>query len=429
MRIIEIASGKKKLEFVAGLIWHPLGSHATGAARTKEILRFAEVGGADFKVIRGDDSPHVGLAKKADGAKAGQISAAAVIADSLSGNGSRNMLVAMALPDDSSVYVYVAVRDGVILADGDAVGTEDEIRVRLVGDVSFGGWDRVICPGEWGVLDSEERALESFFTPEVLKSHKQWHLLETKKAFFKSAFPVLVLVAVAGASTYGWQYWQHKKALAAEILRIQQEAEIARGQRVTPAEPPKPWLQLPDAKSFTQACTNARQKTELAAGNWAIENVVCEGGLLTVTWKKANENAWISHLKATHPNATVSDDGERAFLRVPAAVASINASQSVLPNSKGLANRFYDLASRYGLALRMESQTLPPAPPVLPGQAASPVLPPTWASMGFTVTASYNPNEVVSVLDYPGFRVSKIVYVLRAGVIQYQLTGVQYVRL
>jgi Pilin accessory protein (PilO) len=62
MRAFEFKVGKKKLDLVAGLVWHPV--HQSGSARTKEIRDFAKTSGHDFKVLRGTESPHVGFAKK-----------------------------------------------------------------------------------------------------------------------------------------------------------------------------------------------------------------------------------------------------------------------------------------------------------------------------------------------------------------------------
>lgn len=427
MRIIEIQSGKKKLELVAGLIWHPLQS--SGSARAKEILSYAQAGSADLKVMRGDDSPHVGLAKKLDGGKSGQLSVAAVIADALAGNGHRNVLVAMPLPDDRDAYVFVSVRDGVILADGDAVGTRDEIRVRLVGDVAYGGWDTVVCPDEWGVMDAEEREFNSFFTPDVLKNVKQWQLKETTIAWRKAVVPIALLVVAALGASYGWNVWQEKKAVAAEALRLQQE-EVARGQKAAPAEPPKPWPLMPSTHLFAEACSQAFRQVGLSAGNWALDGVVCENGVLTVRWIKSNESAWVSHLKSVRPAAVVAGDGMSATVTVSAAAEPSNDFATALPDENGLSLRYHDLASRYGMAIRIDQPQAPPAPAVLPGQAAKavPSVPPSWVAMPLQVTANFDPAEVASVLDYPGLRFTKIVYAFKAGAIQYQFTGVQYVR-
>jgi hypothetical protein len=178
MKVIELEAGRRSVEVLAGLVWHPL--QGTGSARTREILAYAADSDADLKVVRGDEAPHVGLARKAEGAKAGQISAAAVIADALQGEGHHSVLVALRIPEEPACFLYIAVRDNVILADGDIVGTEQEVSDRLRGDKSFGGWDLVICPGEWGFADAQQRDFDAFFTPEVLKKPGSSQLQELR---------------------------------------------------------------------------------------------------------------------------------------------------------------------------------------------------------------------------------------------------------
>ena len=426
MKIIEIQSGKKTIEVVAGLIWHPL--QGSGSARNKEVLDYAKAGGADLKVLRGDDSPHVGLAKKNDGAKPGQFSASAVIADTLALKGHRNVLFAMPLPDDRDVYIFVCVRDGVILADGDSVGTRDEMRVRLVGDVAYGGWDVVLCPSEWGVLDSEEATFDNFFNADTFKNAKHWQLAETSIEWQKTVVPVALIVVVGIAALYGWNMWQKKQAAAVELLRLQQE-EVERGQKAALTELPKPWPLMPNTNAFTHACIEASKQVGVSAGNWKLDGATCEGGSLTVRWLKSGESAWISHLKAVRPNAVIADDGQSATVTIAAFAAPSNDFSTQLPPVAELNLRYLDLASRYGMSVRIELPQAPPAPAILPGQEAPSIPAPSWMAMPLHVEASFDPNEAAALLSYPGLRFTKLAFAYKAGAIQYQFTGMQYVRL
>src|SRR6478672_10027831 len=117
MDFITLELDGRRHELVAGLVWHPL--QGTGAARAREILAFAGEADANLKLLRGDDPAHVGLARKSDGARAGQVAAAAVIADALAQEGRRSVLAALQLPEAPGKLLYLAMRDGVILADGD----------------------------------------------------------------------------------------------------------------------------------------------------------------------------------------------------------------------------------------------------------------------------------------------------------------------
>lgn len=428
MRIVEIQIGKKKWELAAGLIWHPLQS--SGSARAKEIISYAHASDANLKVLRGDHSPHVGLAKRLEGGKAGQLSAAALVADDMATEGHRNTLAAVSLPDNPDQFLFVAVRGGVILADGDVVGTREEIRSRLVGDVAYGGWDAVICPSEWGVLDAVERSFDSFFERDALKIANQWKLKDTTIAWRKAIAPLALLLIVALGSTYGWHTWQKRRAMKAEALRLQQEM-ASREQIKALVQPPKPWTLLPYAPVFAQACTQAFAKVGTSAGNWKLDGVVCEGGALTVKWIKPNESAWISHLKAIRPDAIIASDGLSATVTVPASAVASNDSTTTLPRANGLNLRYYDLASRYGMAIRIDpSPKMPATPATLPEQVAAPALPDShrWRELPIQVLANFDPVEVASVVDFPGLRFTKLAYAFKDGAIQYQLSGIQYVQ-
>lgn len=429
MRIIELNAGKKKVELVAGLVWHLLQD--AGSGRAKEALAYAVQTESDLKVMRGTESPHIGFAKKSEGAKAGQIAAAAVIADAYADDSAgQHMLVALQLPDDPGTYMFVSVVRGVILADGDVLGSRDEIRVRFVEAVTFGGWGVIICPGDWGIPNSDDKEFSHFFNEKTLKSPGKWALKETTIAWRKYVAPAIIIAAVAVGGSYGWKVWSQKKAAAAAALRLQQE-EAARGQRVAPAAPPKPWPLMPAPVPFALACADALRSAGLTGGNWSLSSITCEGGTLTVTWQKPNERAWISHLAAVRPDVSFSADGMSGSVTRPAAAPPSNDFAEALPPQHSTRLRFLDLASRYGMAIRIDAAKAPPAPPTLPGQAvgaAAPVVPPSWAELDLLVSTNIDPAQAAEVINMPGFRLKKIAYVYTAGAMQYQLYGVQYVQ-
>ena len=433
MRIIELTVGKKRVELVAGLVWHLLQD--AGSGRAKEALAYAVQTESDLKVMRGTESPHIGFAKKSEGAKAGQIAAAAVIADAYANDSAgQHMLVALKLPDDArqrhGTYVFVSVVRGVILADGDVLGSRDEIRVRFVEAVTFGGWGVIICPGDWGIPNSDDKEFSHFFNEKTLKSPGKWALNETTIAWRKYVAPVIIIAAVALGGTYGWKVWSQKKAAAAAALRLQQE-EAARGQRIAPAQPLKPWTLMPAPVPFAVACADALRSAGQTGGNWVLSSKICEGGNLTVTWQKPNERAWISHLAAVRPDASFTADGQSASVTRPASAPPSNDFTEVLPPQHSTRLRFLDLASRYGMAIRIDAAQAPPSPPKPPGQAAgpaAPIVPPSWAELDLLVSTNIDPAQAADVLNMPGFRLKKITYVDTAGAMQYQLYGVQYVQ-
>ena len=433
MKIIELEASRKRLQAVAGLVWHPL--QGSGSARNKEIIAYAKSGEADLKVVRGDEAPHVGLAQKAEGGKVGQISAAAVIADALAAEERRSVLVAIRLPEDPDSVLYVAVRDSVILADGDFVGSEEEVNQRLTEARAYGGWDLVICPDEWGFGDTEARDLATFFTPDLLKKPKQWQLQEVQVDVVKLAVVAGVAAAIVLGGGFGWSTWQKHKAqqaAAEEAQRQQDELDAAQRSRqaVANALPPQPWPSLPKPAVFAKACFDALERVGITAGNWKLDGAGCENGRLSVRWVKGSDAAWVSHLKAVRPNAVIAPDGLSATVSVPIQVPPAGDTGERLQDPVALRLRYFDLASRYGMTIKVEPPKEAPPPPLLPGQKQPPAPPPPpWAETAVQAAASFNPVEAAALLDSPGLRFNKLVFtVAKDGLPQYQFTGVQYVR-
>jgi type II secretory pathway pseudopilin PulG len=433
MKIIQIEADRERVDVVVGLEWHPL--QGTGSARAKEIVAYAKSGGADLKVVRGDEAPHVGLAQKGQGAKPGQISAAAVIADALACEGHRNVLVALPLPDHPETFLYIAVRDSVILADGDSTGTEEEINDRLTEAKTYGGWELVVCPETWGFSDAQPRDLDSFFTQDILKKCKQWQLQEVQVDFIKLAVVVGVVAAVTLGSVYGWTAWKKRQALAAavaEAQRLQAEQEAAERMQHAAANavPPKPWPNMPSPAVFARACAQAIARVGVTAGNWKLDGAACENGQLSVRWVRGGESAWVSHLVAVRPNAVIAPDGQSATVSMPVFAPASGDRGEPLLDLAGLRLRYFDLASRYGMAVKVESPQTAPPPQVLPGQKAPQVPPPPpWAESAVQATAAFDPVEAAELLDSPALRFHKLVFSFtKDGIPQYQFTGVQYVR-
>lgn len=418
-------------ELVAGLVWHPL--QGSGSARSREILAFAGETDADLKLLRGDEAPHVGLARRSDGARAGHISAAAVIADALAQQGQRSALAAFCLPQAPQRYLYLAMRDQVILADGDTVGTEPQVRQRLAEDRAYGGWDCVLCPPEWGLPDAQHRTLESFFPAQLLKKPKRWQLQELRWNVTRAAAVTAAVAAVAVGTTWAWRHHQQRQEQhQAQANAMQQAAERAQRERsrAKTTAPVPPWPLLPRPVAFARACVDAFARTGTVAGNWKLDGAVCEAGQLTVRWIRTSEAAWVSHLQAVRPDAMVAADGLSAVVGTPAPALPADEHAEELQPLQPQRLRYLDLASRYGMQIRVEPVPPSAPPPQLPGQAAAPAPPPPpWSETSVQANVAFNPMEAARLLEAPGLRFGRLVFAFgKDGQPQYQFTGVHYAR-
>lgn len=434
MKIIQFPLGKKKLELVSGLVWHPL-LNQPGGARRKEILDIAKQASSELMVKRGSDEQHIGFGKKSQGAKPGQISMAAAIADYIKDTfKSGNFLIALKVPDQADLYVYIAAHGGVILADGDISGTAASIRTRLNGDSAYEPWETIVCPDDWGINNSVEVSFSDIFNSQTLKKKKRWSLSSVSVSVSKIVFPLLLAIVVVGAAFGALKYKERQDMLARqaaeaeEAQRLAQQA-IAAG-KIPIAQTPPPWLNMATADAYVEACANARSRVSFNGGNWVFKAATCESGQFAVQWSRPNEAAWISHLIAIQPGAIIAPEADSATLRVDAAPKVQTRQDESIPVYQAAALYYLDQSSRLGYAVRLSSLETPPIPVLLPNQPpAQPVVaPPWWGSFKFTILTRMDPSQTVSTLSAPGMRVQKIIYSSKDGIEQYEISGVQYVK-
>lgn len=407
--------------FVSGLFWLPL----PGTVRDykKETLKFATEMQCDLAVWRTTNALQVGLGSTTKGLKPGQLSAAAVVSKTLEvepgAKDFKGFLCATEVPGGS--WLYVAQRDGIILPDGDFIGTEDEVRSRMLHDFSMDGWDIVIAPEHWGMRNARERKFEEFIPKKAGKNDykKWWGLTPVKRNAVKALAPVVVLAVALAVAFVGYQKWQERRA-AEELARIALEQQNAAKQQ--PIE--HPWKKQPKANQFQVACTTAFTKVKtLWPGNWLPRDATCNGSVFTVVWLR-QPTGWIDHLLAIEPKAVLSLDGSMASLSVPLTLKS--GDDEKLPAENARILQLHGASQRYGFKVAISAAA---QAPVLPGdkQAAQPLR--EWKEMTWKVDSTALPPPVlVRALDGPGFRIAKIVATLKGGVITWDMEGTQYVQ-
>lgn len=429
MRVFDLENGKRPISVVAGLTWHPLVPDNF----KRELKPLSIDLAADLYVYRKSNKSMVGFAKSEDGAKAGQIPIALAIAQCLDEESEpTNALVAVEVPDSNAsgepAYLYVLIRDGFILADGDQVGNEDQIRTRYLSDLSVSGWDLLIAPEHWKVNKATSRDLMSFLPKKnsKIKIPTSWKLKPVNVSI-KSAIITTVLIAVLATVGYvGLDHWKKAEAakLKAQIAAQQAAAEDAARQKNLLREP---WQDLPRASLFMSSCNSALRRVGVTAGNWSMGGFVCENGLLTIKWERAGGSALVSHLKAMYPNAVLSSDGASATVtsRVLMPAPTVKTGE-ILQTVETRTEAFRDAKLRYGIAVWLPTKSDAP-------QSPQPNTPPqaqqmSWTSFDVVAESQLSPHSTVEALDAPGFRITKVEGKLKGGLINYQLKGIQYAK-
>jgi hypothetical protein len=407
--------------FVSGLFWLPL----PGTLRDykKETENLARETNCDLAVWRTSSALQVGLGSTEKGLTPGLLSAAAVISKSLEiepgAKEYKDFLCATEVP--GGAWLYVAQREGVIMPDGDFLGTEDEVRSRMLSDYSVSQWNVIIAPAHWGMKDSKERRFEEFLPQKAGKTDykRWWGLAPVKRDVIKTMTPIIIIAVALLAGLIGYQKWQANKA-AEELARLaaEQQGTVA-GKPVV-----HPWKQIPRAKQFVGECMGAltRVKT-LWPGNWLPRDVTCSGAQFVVVWLR-QPHGWIDHLLAVEPKAVISVDGGMASLSIPLTLDI--GDDEATPQENARIVQMLSAGQRYGFKITISA---PPAPPALPGDKDKAPALITWKELAWKVEeTSMSSLSVAAILDGPGFRVGRIRGALKGGVITWVMEGTQYVQ-
>jgi hypothetical protein len=417
--------------FILGLFWQPL-SGTTQSERSKEIVALAQELSFDMAVTRNASMYSVGFAKSSQALKIGVFSAAAIVSKSLDVElKARDFIFVSPLPDGQ--YVYVAQRDGVILADGDRVFvSEDAARACLLEHMSLGDWPLVIAPAIWGIGGSIERDFASLLPRAKngkIKVHKWWKLMpvDRRRAVFVFNARTIAAVSIIAAVLIGGGIF-YKKWKADRDARLAAEAAAAAARMVATGSaevrPEDPWKSQPLARDMVRACLSTLVRQMVFPGNWEISDINCSGGNLVISWKPRS-GGWIKHLKEIEPAVVVAMDGSSATLSVPLPPLETGYDEEA-PQRNDRVVAMYSAAQAYGVTLKLSDAAPPPAP-VLPGQKQEQKKI-YWNEMKWVADGVLFPDVVLAALDGSGFRINAMRGKFVNGSFVWSMEGIQYVQ-
>jgi hypothetical protein len=417
MKVVQLGSGKKSVEAIAGLIWQPLLPDNI----RKELRPLAKELDKDLYVYWKSTHSVAGFASNSEGASVGQVPIALIIAKALEREGSaKSSLVAVSAPDDSGLYFYVSRKNGYILADGDHYGTEDEIKARMLSDFGFGGWELLVCPDHWRISGSEARSFDSFLPTknDQIRIPSSWGLKPVKTAWQKSVARVLIAAVLLTYGYYEFQKDQVKKRIAEQAAIVAAQEEQTRIQNLRR----EPWPEIPKAMHFARACEKAIARTGLIAANWNLSSITCEEGFLVVKWERSGVSTYAAHLKAIKPRAVLDQTGIFATVTEPLEIGKteIKPESEVLPSSDSRVEVLSDLVNRYGMEVSMKFK---PVTTITSGG-----LPDTWREISVIASSTLGLTISAALIDAPAFRLNKVTGAMKSGSIKYQFTGIQYAK-
>ncbi|MDO9550823.1 MAG: type 4b pilus protein PilO2 [Methanoregula sp.] len=400
--------------FVSGLFWQPISAAPSDVKR--ESAKLAAELEFDLIVRRDGGTPQVGLCSSKTGAKAKMLSAAAMVAKTITAEGDHpNFICVTEVPGGK--WLYVAQRDGVILPDGDLIGGEDEIRSRVLQDRSISAWEVLYAPAHWGLSGSIDRTFESLIVRNGAKlDFGRWcELAPVKKSYSQVILPLAGVCALAALAFIGhsqWESYKFKQNLAAQ----QNEAQTVK--------PEHPWKTQPRAMQFASACMGSLAKVRsFWPGNWTPIEATCSRGGLTVKWDRA-PHGWIEHILLVEPEVIVANGGESASLVIPFDLPQ--GEDESVPTLRKRTLEMHSIAQRYGIKLAIAASTPHSS---LPGQrGAENVAAQDWSEITWEASGPLSPATTIAMLEGNGLRIKTIKASFNGGGFIWNIEGSQYVQ-
>lgn len=282
-----------EMEYAVGMFWQTAEDPKTVKREAKSAAK-QEVTPADLFVMREGFVVQWAIGWSAYGHKKGMPTAAACLANVLSGNW-------LGVFEVDGGWWFVAARRDAILPDGDILyDNEDEPRTRFETEFVRGGWDRVFTPEDWG-MGADATPLEEVMAGQ--DDPQLAYLLDFYSRLPKSV-KIASVAAVAGVALVGYIGVQvynglqaderaEQERLAAErqaALRARMQAEEQERLRLEALRNldivDRIWERTPLPAEWVTACAAALDKITIEIPGWRMGEMSCSGSAARVSWSR-----------------------------------------------------------------------------------------------------------------------------------------------
>lgn len=286
---------------------------------------------------------------------------------------------------EEECWHYVAFRDGKLVLGSDIVR---KTRAEVLEVYS----DEVEADGEFDVLYSHEGVVTgcvAMAIEDILAKKPSSKTRIRPVRLQIKVVPILITLAVIGASYGGYLYWnklETEKMIKLEMAR--QQAIEAEKARLAAQTAPNMWETLPKPSSQIVGCVAAISPYMVSDAGWALNNVECNREKAILTYQRTDGN--VSWIKENMPGAEIDPKGDSVALSVP--MTTIQMGKVEATGYREAKFTLVNLFQSIGVTSNIiEPQGTPSADPSIP------VSGPTSAV--FTVRLSAIPDDLGNYLD------------------------------
>jgi hypothetical protein len=396
-----IAAGSAR--FAIGLLWQLRGAGQTVADQGRAV----SVGADSFDLYAPHaDGKQIGFGASEEGLRRGMRAAASIVTpDAKADTWVAAFRVVSQIRRVPEAWWIVAHRDGLVYEDR-LLLDKDEARAAFLDISEAPGWQRVVCPADWEVPQSDEVSLD-----EILALRTRGGVLRPLSRvsqWLPRVAAVLFLGVLGSGAWYAWSLWQLEQARLIEMLR---QAELAA--QISAPKPP-PWIDAPELADFVIGCNAAFDALFIPVPGWRNEPLHCgfDGAGATADAQWVPERGNVAHLLAAVRNQGLGEPaidpitlrGKSARNVDLAPRPADRAGSPVAPDAiqLRLRSRFQYL----GLEMTLNPKIVAPAGGAVRGQP-----PAAYNYHELTIQMSVAPEEHVRLLsDVPGLVPERLSY-------------------
>lgn len=408
-----ISHGRRTIGF--GMDWFTLEEGQKPGREGRNLAKRA-MEDRDIIVERHGEQPQFALASSGDGAKAGAVAAAAMVADTHPGESWLYVL-------ELGQFVWICCgRAGFILPDGDRVfGTRQEA-YRAFQDLQPETFKHIAIPESWA-SDKTQTDLGGETEDITYTSARKFAALDMPRwgrmrklspvqAIVTSSVAVTV-VAVIGFAAYSAYdarnaYEPDPDAASARIKARFEQREREREEQYARFDAERPWTERPPAGARITACLSQIGAIPRQAAGYVLAQATCRGSSVVARMNNDDGYArWLNEWSEAHPDIAVSlsINGEAADL--VRSVASLDARGAQPLDAD---RTFPDLARVLFEAAQIDGASLDMGQPEVAERTDYPDYVPKFATATFTLQTS-RPRLWPDVFtDMPGVVITTITY-------------------
>lgn len=278
----EVIEGPSRRRFAIGLAW----STATPGEVDRNAREAARAVDFDLFVARDGDVCQFGLGRRSQGHRPGHRSAALTAVQSAYRDGVRDFVMVVGLePASGGGYWCLAVRDDVILADGDKRASDlDQARAFLERELNTHPYKDIFAPPEFAIDGAKPIGLDK-----LLQDFRSTGLRAVERNWRRPALAAAAALAIVLGGLEAWEavsrYRLESAAEAARVARMAAERQARDGIK-------RPWSNVPAPAEIVRACLLGAGRFPLSPPGWSFERLGCSrdpqgaGLMLRVVWRR-----------------------------------------------------------------------------------------------------------------------------------------------